>query len=540
MPERYRQKYHLTDLYIQTKGDDDHPPEIVPFRPNPVQQLYLDQIIPTWESGEISLRGLREIVLKARQFGFSTLIQALMFLDTINNSNKSTVLIAHDGESTEILFQMVQRFYDHLPDGKPKTSYANKREIVFPELNSSIRVLTAGTKTSGRARTIYNLHMSEFAFWEHPEVLTGLLQAVTRGGSVFIETTANGAGNQFHEEYERAKNREQPRVSRTPFSARFFAWWEHDEYRIEPPEDFERDTEEEQLVELYGVDDWQLQWRRDKIAEPGMGPFFAQEYPANDDEAFKVTGSHYFAKFQTDGDDAHAVAPRFTPEKPPPAWYTFIAGVDPGFADPWAFGLGMIDETGAVTVLESDEEAGLGESDQADRIVRMADRWGIALGRITCLSGEDLWAKRHVDGIPVEAPVEKYYRAGINVLKASNDTLSQGQRAKIVREYIKQKKFWVYKGFNTKLINAMANAKHDPLISRRELPIHDKYSHLVYMIGCMVAQWEIAPEAPAPDITREEELAARLKTFHEDRWKSFLPAPEEGWGDGRNDNMGGV
>ncbi|RYX80921.1 hypothetical protein EON83_26285, partial [bacterium] len=115
-PDAKPRLYTLSDLLIRTKDK-----RLIPLVPNEVQAQYLDQICPTWrDGGQIQLQGARELILKSRQFGFSTLILALLFLDTINTPHTQTVVVAHDMDSTIRLFQMVQRFYKHLPEPKPR------------------------------------------------------------------------------------------------------------------------------------------------------------------------------------------------------------------------------------------------------------------------------------------------------------------------------------------------------------------------------------------------------------------------------------
>lgn len=279
-------RFTFDDLNIRTKDK-----RTVVFEPNAVQSQYLDNVLPQWRTGEYSMRGVREIILKSRQFGFSTLILALFFLDTINTPNTQTVVIAHDSDSTERLFQMVQRFYQHLPEAlRPRTKYANRREFLWPDIDSYFFVGTAGSGEFGRGGTINNVHASEVAFWPNGEdIMAGLMQAVPQDGNVFQESTANGLGNYYYEEYERAG------AGQSALTSRFFPWFAHPEYSNgELPFDFAISDDEMKLKELYGLSDGQLLWRRLKLREPGMAKKFVQEYPANPLEAFIASGNPYF------------------------------------------------------------------------------------------------------------------------------------------------------------------------------------------------------------------------------------------------------
>jgi len=113
--------------------------------------------------------GSKNIVLKARQMGISTWVAARFFLSTITRPGTLTVQVAHTQEAAEEIFRMVHRFVENLPQdlgrGALKRSKSNRRQLVFPGLDSEYRVETAGDANAGRGLTIQNLHCSEVARW---------------------------------------------------------------------------------------------------------------------------------------------------------------------------------------------------------------------------------------------------------------------------------------------------------------------------------------------------------------------------------------
>lgn len=275
-------------LYIRTKDKS-----IIPLTFNPIQAIYWDE------------KTRRDIILKPRQLGFSTLILAEFFDDTINTPNTTTVIIAHDAESTRKLFDTVQFMYKSLPEekkmelnnGRTKPKYGNRKEYYFESINSRIYVGTAGSTDFGRGSTINNLHCSEVAFWPDPETLmTGLLQAVPRDGRVVLETTANGVGNYFYRTYQEAK---EGSVDWTP---QFYRWFDHPDYNIplEAGEDLTFSKDEKRLMEAYQLSHEQLKWRRWKISEmpekDGLSKEerFLQEYPEDDQSCFLSSGRPVF------------------------------------------------------------------------------------------------------------------------------------------------------------------------------------------------------------------------------------------------------
>src|SRR6185437_2086914 len=125
-------------------------------------------------------RGQRNIVLKARQMGISTWVSGRFFLKTITRRGTLTVQVAHTREAAESLFRMVHRFVEQMPEelrkGVLRTSRSSSRQIIFPELDSEYRVVSAGNIGAGRGLTINNLHCSEVARWpgDATETLQGL------------------------------------------------------------------------------------------------------------------------------------------------------------------------------------------------------------------------------------------------------------------------------------------------------------------------------------------------------------------------------
>lgn len=252
-------------------------------------------------------RPIRAIILKARQEGFSTLSEALIFRDSATRRNVDSMVIAHKEEATANLFRMTKLFYENLPPLlQPRRRASNAQELVFGAdpreggegLNSRIKCTTAGGKGVGRSDTLTNVHMSEFAFWpgDPMETYTSLMQAVPDSPEtmVIIESTANGY-NAFKKLWDAAVEAWN-QGERDGFQPIFFAWWEMEEYRREAPPGFEPDEEERLLMETYGLDLEQIAWRRWCIKTNCAGDVekFRQEYPASPDEAFIASGSCVF------------------------------------------------------------------------------------------------------------------------------------------------------------------------------------------------------------------------------------------------------
>ena len=176
-------------------------------------------------------RGQRNIVLKARQMGLTTWAAARFFLKTITNPGTLTLEVAHTQEAAEEIFRIVHRFVDFLPEqlreGPLRTSQANVRQIVFPELDAQYRVVSAGDRNAGRGLTVQNLHCSELARWpgDPAETLAGLRAALSPGAELILESTPDGVGGCFYEEWRKAGETEMVR--------HFFPWWLERRYRAD-------------------------------------------------------------------------------------------------------------------------------------------------------------------------------------------------------------------------------------------------------------------------------------------------------------------
>lgn len=236
---------------------------------------------------------VRVIILKGRQQGLSTYVGGRLYHKTSKSRGVKTMVVSHVAESTETLFEMTKRYHDNCPSFlKPSTRYKSKKELDFDILDSSYAVATAGGTGIGRSETLQNVHASELAFWKPSTAAknwNGLKKAVPNedGTMVYIESTANGVGNLFHNLWTGAVKGE------NEYEAVFIPWYVQKEYRRTAPEDFEHTEAELKLVEAYNLDNDQLYWRRLEIGENGLD-LFNQEYPCTPEEAFLTTGRPVF------------------------------------------------------------------------------------------------------------------------------------------------------------------------------------------------------------------------------------------------------
>ena len=295
-------EYVETFLKIRTKSG-----ALVSLKLNEPQLRLYEVIAKRYKAN----KPVRVIILKARQMGFSTLTEGIVFWATATRENTDSMIIAHKDEATANLFRMSKLFYEQLPAPiKPMLQASNAQELNFDKpsrdrserkgLKSRIRCATAGGSGQGRSYTLRNVHMSEFAFWpgDKLETYSGIMQAVPDepGTIVIVESTANGY-DMFKTLWDRAVAAQQA-GDEDGFIPVFFPWFEMSEYRRPVPSGFELTDEERELKATFKLDDEQIAWRRWCIEVNCGGDLnkFKQEYPATPDEAFIATGTCVFDK----------------------------------------------------------------------------------------------------------------------------------------------------------------------------------------------------------------------------------------------------
>lgn len=206
----------------------------------------------------------RDILLKARQEGFSTEISAFFTTDFLIQDNILSVVIADISDNAQGLLEKPKFFirsFEERMHCKVPMKYNSKHELYNEANGCRYLVGTAENADFGRSRTIHNLHMSEAAFYKNlKRMIASAMQALTPTGKAFIETTANGF-SEFKEIWDDAV------MGKNDLNPLFFA-----------------------ASLLY--DEQFLGRKRRELGEQ----LFMQEYPETPEEAFITSGAGYFEK----------------------------------------------------------------------------------------------------------------------------------------------------------------------------------------------------------------------------------------------------
>lgn len=262
----------------------------VPFRMNPDQEDFI-----------LTRHGL-DVILKARQRGFTTVIQLDMLDDCLFISNISAGVIAHNLRDAKAFFGDKIKFaYDNLPDAFRKVRAAEQDSADSLRFNngSSIRV-----GVSLRSGTIQRLHVSEYGKLcaKYPdraeEVRTGAFNTVHVGQVITVESTAEGRAGGYYDLVKRSRDLEAQGTSLTAldFKFHFYPWWTDEGYVLDADVPIPADMAEyfakltDQAITLTQP---QRAWYVKKAEQ--QGDKMRREFPSSPDEAFEasVEGAYF-------------------------------------------------------------------------------------------------------------------------------------------------------------------------------------------------------------------------------------------------------
>lgn len=256
----------------------------------------------------------RDIILKARQLGFTTFKMISDLDDCLFIENFSAGCICHNMDSAKDIFRNKIKFaYNNITEDQraliaeigyqlPSPVSDKGNAYVFSN-GSSIKV-----GTSYRGDTLQSLHVSEFGkiCKKYPdkatEIVTGAFESVPAdGGVITLESTAEGKEGYFFKYCNDAKklkdlNKE---LSVLDFKFHFFSWWLRPEYSIngdlcETLIKYFNELEHKHGIKLT---DGQKAWYSAKWKV--LGEDMRREYPSTPKEAFEqsIEGAYYAKQF---------------------------------------------------------------------------------------------------------------------------------------------------------------------------------------------------------------------------------------------------
>lgn len=244
----------------------------------------------------------RNLILKSRQQGFSTLVQLLMLDACLFIPNTQAGIILQTMDDAKALFRNKIKFaYSRLPD--------SLRASVLPisDSKTSLELSNGSTlrvSTSLRSGTYQFVHVSEMGkiarkFPDRArEIVTGTFPTVHQDGFLFVESTAEGRDGVFYKMCTEAKKLHDAgaRLTALDFRFHFFAWWQDARNRLDPADVVITPEREQYFARLEAdrgikTDAWQRAWYvKTAVGQEVAGKegTMQQEHPSYPDEAFEV------------------------------------------------------------------------------------------------------------------------------------------------------------------------------------------------------------------------------------------------------------
>jgi hypothetical protein len=308
-------RWRLNNLYYIT----DKEGRKVLFKTNWAQESFFDEMHHL------------NLILKARQLGFTTFIQIFMLDACVFNSNVRAGTIAHTlGDVQTIFRDKIRLPYDNLPDQikdavHPIRDSANELAL---SNNSSIRV-----GVSMRSGTLQYLHISEFGkiCAKYPdkarEIVTGALNTIQAGQWAAIESTAEGKEGPFYDMCQRAQTAQRLGSEMTPLDWKFhfYPWWKHGEYQIDPARVIIPGHLDEHFAKLEAqgitLTPGQKAWYAKKYEDQQED--MKREFPSTPEEAFEaaVEGAYYANQLALAERDKRITSVPHEPTVPVETWW---------------------------------------------------------------------------------------------------------------------------------------------------------------------------------------------------------------------------
>lgn len=243
-----------------------------------------------WEAQKKLLGAIEQedrlLILKARQLGITWLVCAYALWLCLFRPNRLVLTFSIGQEEANEMMRRITAMYDRLPEDVKRAHPIRKRntEEFTLENGSAIHALPS-RKSAGSGYTASLIILDEFAKNENAAALyTAVKPTIDGGGKMIILSTANGAGNLFHEMVTKAR----AGVSR--FAFRFLPWW------VRPGRE--------------------QAWYNEVAADAVDSSMMKQEYPANPDEAFEATEVDAFLKDMALWDACKDELPPLDPHEP--------------------------------------------------------------------------------------------------------------------------------------------------------------------------------------------------------------------------------
>ena len=276
---------------------------LTPFVLNRPQRRLLAEM----EEQRLGGQPIRIILLKARQWGGSTLVQVyIAWLQIVVFKGKNSIIVGHKRNSSFAIKQMMRTILANYPkemlDEEEELALVNVRDSKdIQEITTrdcSICLTSSFSPDAARGLNLSFAHLSEVAFWNSNRNVdpNDLIRTVTGtiplapATVIVMESTANGTNSFFYNEWNRA------REGKSAFKPVFVPWQEIEIYSKALDDDFDLDNCDEYEQQLWdkGCTLEQIYWYHEKRKEFSEHNLLKAEFPSDDVEAFENSMDYVF------------------------------------------------------------------------------------------------------------------------------------------------------------------------------------------------------------------------------------------------------
>ena len=453
--------------------------ERVHFQFNPIQEQYH------------AARTLWDLILKARQHGFTT-YKCLYYLDSaLWVPNTHYGIIAHNLEDASHIFKTKVRYpYDQL-DPRVRTIAEKTTDNALELSLSNGSLLRVGS--SLRSGTYKGILVSEFGkiCARYPErareIVTGAFPTIHEGGMLTVESTAEGREGYFFDFCKEAQDRDREGIKPGPqqFKFHFYAWWKHPNYTVDPT----RVTISAEKAQYFNalrkigiaLTDGQKAWY--VLTEEKLREDMKREYPSTPEEAFEasVIGAYFAADMAWMRENDRITSVPWDPTHPVnTAW---DLGLDDCNFILWHQ---KIDNQHRIIDCYEQTDEGMGHY-----ATELKDR---GYSYLCHYLPHDV--DNRIPGEVVETRKTILERLGVRPIRKVERIKSKPDIIQPIRDFLR--KCWIDKERCGKLIDALDGYRRewDDLNGRfKDRPVHDWTSHRIDAFDTLVRGWAPEPEA---------------------------------------------
>lgn len=294
------------------------------------------KLVKEFEKDRLAGMPIRILLLKCRQWGGSTATDIYMaWIQIFWKTNWNSNIVGHQSTSASNVFAMYERLINAIPmwlfypigeeydESRGKFAGVGTTQNIKKMVPRKCNIQTGSARNpeSARSGDAAMAHITEEAFfpntteWTPQKVVNSAISSILPKPYTFIvrESTPNGRENEFHDEWQRTKKTYPSGVPMSAYRGVFVAWFEIETYVQEMSEGdirtFAQWLYDNRDDSVYGGRYYWWLWKKGatlqgikwyitKAAEYSDLDDMKQEFPSDDVEAFKFSGTTIFDDYK--------------------------------------------------------------------------------------------------------------------------------------------------------------------------------------------------------------------------------------------------